>query len=44
VKILLSRRDFIKTSAVAAGLQLPAWRNRAAAAAQSARTITRGPF
>jgi alpha-L-fucosidase len=42
VRTLLSRRDFIKTSAVAAGLQLPAWRTRAAA--QSARTIARGPF
>src|SRR5215467_2734235 len=42
--MLLSRRDFIKTSAVAAGLQLPAWRTRAAAAAQSAHTIARGLF
>src|SRR5215813_3228953 len=42
MRTLLSRRDFIKTSAVAAGLQLPEWRTRAAA--QSARTIARGPF
>ena len=44
MRTLLSRRDFIKTSAVAAGLQLPAWRTRAASRAQSAHTIARGPF
>ncbi len=40
----LSRRDFIKTSAIGAGLQLPAWQARAATTAQFARTIARGPF
>ena len=40
----LSRRDFIKASAVAAGLQAAAWRTRAVTTAQSARTIARGPF
>ena len=44
MRTLLSRRDFIKASAVVAGLQLPAWRVRAVTAAQSARTIARGPF
>jgi alpha-L-fucosidase len=44
VKTLLSRRDFIKTSAIAAGLQAAAWRTRALTMAQSAHTIARGPF
>jgi alpha-L-fucosidase len=43
VKTLLSRRDFIKTSAVA-GLQATARQTLAAPAAQSARAIARGPF
>ena len=43
MRTLLSRRDFIKASVVA-GLPLPAGRTRAVPAAQSARTIARGPF
>jgi alpha-L-fucosidase len=44
MRTFLSRRDFIKTSAVAAGMQATAWQTRAVATAQSARTIARGPF
>ena len=44
MRTLLSRRDFIKTSAAAAGLQATARRTRAADAAQSAHPIARGPF
>ncbi len=42
MRTLLSRHDFIKTSAVAAGLLATAWRTRTAT--QSARTIACGPF
>jgi alpha-L-fucosidase len=42
VSTLFSRRDFIKASAVAAGLQATAWPARVVA--QSSRTIARGPF
>jgi TAT (twin-arginine translocation) pathway signal sequence len=42
VRTLLSRRDFIKTSAVAAGMLATTWRTRTAT--QSARTIASGPF
>jgi len=45
VRALLSRRDFVKTSAAAAaGLQVSAWGTRAATATQSGRTIARGLF
>jgi alpha-L-fucosidase len=44
MRTFLSRRDFIKTSAVAAGMQATAWQTRAVTTAQSARTIARGPF
>jgi alpha-L-fucosidase len=44
VRTLLSRRDFIKTSVVAAGLHATARLTRAAATAQRSRTIARGPF
>src|SRR5258708_39831218 len=44
VRTLFSRRDFLKTSALAGGLYLPPWRTRGAAGVQSARTIARGPF
>ena len=45
MRALLSRRDFVKTSAAAAaGLQVSAWGTRAATATQSGRTIARGLF
>lgn len=44
MRIPLSRRDFIKLTAVAAGTQLPLWRMRSLTAAQESRTIARGPF
>lgn len=44
MRTLFSRRDFIKTSALAAGRRLPAGQAHAANVAQSAHTIARGPF
>lgn len=44
MSVLLSRRDFIKSSVLAAGLRLPAWRTRAATADRRSHIIARGPF
>jgi alpha-L-fucosidase len=44
VRALLSRRDFIKASVVAATLHATARLTRAATAARRSRTIARGPF
>jgi alpha-L-fucosidase len=40
----LSRRDFIKLTAVAAGAQLPLGRMRSVTAAEESRNVARGPF
>ena len=44
MRIPLSRRDFIKLTAVAAGAQLPLWRMRSVTAARHSTTIAPGPF
>jgi alpha-L-fucosidase len=44
MRTLLSRRDFIKSSAAAAALKATALRTRGTATAQSGRAIARGPF
>jgi alpha-L-fucosidase len=44
VRTPLSRRDFMKLTAFAAGAQLPLWRMRSVSAARQTRRIASGPF